>query len=798
MARNKIELIITAEGAKAAKEVEKLGSSFRLTRSELDGLVKSAAGLGTLYAIGRGISASLDASERMQNSLRGLASVARYAGEDLGQTMQAASRLTADGLLDIGSAATSLKNLLSRGFNLEESVRIAERLKDAAAFGRQGSLSIAEAVQSASEGLKNENSILVDNAGVTKNVSVMWKEYAAQIGKAVTELSMAEKRQAELNGLLRETEGQLGNAKLAAEGLTGAKAEMRQEVFELSAGFGDVLTPVVLGLARAMNWTLENVIRPFVGGIEILGAKASRNVMKIGALADWVMGGFKGGPAAVKEEFRRLDAVFEEQAAEIGRKWEGGIVVPEIGKDSGRRRQDVNGPGKDDGAKKAAEAAKKLAEEWKATRAELTLDVAKLGMDEFEQRIIDLAVRAQQLRDKFGPSELINNWLAQQIEAIDAERLKQAAEETARLVEETQKLAEVQRAGRESAIRAQLAQIDLVERERSISREDAARARLDLQRELLVLQQQHLEQLDKLADPAGWYAQLDAITATRSALVDLEDEMQRLTGTLAEGMGRGFRDVTESAATMFENGQQLAGDAAQGAMDALDAGLFDAMKGRLQSAEDYWILFSDVILRSFSQILSQQAVVGILNMLGLAKEQNTAADATAVGTTAALSGALAAQTGVVSTLTAAYWALAAAKAAAGASGAGAGAGASGAATAPTVVAHTGGLILHEGGPVRLVPRFHSGGLAADEVPAILQTGERVLSRQQNRIFEKLGTLLERADGGGSSAGPTVVNHWSIQAMDARSFHGYLQQNKESVAAALSTARADNHPSRRGR
>lgn len=43
-------------------------------------------------------------------------------------------------------------------------------------------------------------------------------------------------------------------------------------------------------------------------------------------------------------------------------------------------------------------------------------------------------------------------------------------------------------------------------------------------------------------------------------------------------------------------------------------------------------------------------------------------------------------------------------------------------------------IKHGGGKV--VPRFHSGGLLPDEVPTILQTNERVLSREQNKIFEQ--------------------------------------------------------------
>jgi TP901 family phage tail tape measure protein len=56
--------------------------------------------------------------------------------------------------------------------------------------------------------------------------------------------------------------------------------------------------------------------------------------------------------------------------------------------------------------------------------------------------------------------------------------------------------------------------------------------------------------------------------------------------------------------------------------------------------------------------------------------------------------------------------------------------------------HSGGLVTHGG----IIPRFHSGAnlsLRGDEVPAILQTGERVLSRSQNAMFTQLSHLLTR-------------------------------------------------------
>ena len=101
---------------------------------------------------------------------------------------------------------------------------------------------------------------------------------------------------------------------------------------------------------------------------------------------------------------------------------------------------------------------------------------------------------------------------------------------------------------------------------------------------------------------------------------------------------------------------------------------------------------------------------------------------------------------------------------------------------------------------RVVPRYHFGGLASDEVPAVLLTGERVMSRDQNKIFEKFAAML---DGAGQRQPPLpaqapVVVHMNVNALDAHSFAGYVHENKEAVAAAIGSARGDNNPAARGR
>ena len=351
---------------------------FKLKLDEIDGLLKNLATTAVLYGIVRGAKEAIDTYEQVQNTLMGLASVARYSGVAIGDAMQAAADLSADGLMDVAAASKALQNMLQRGYSLDQSIAMLERLKDSAAFNRAGHLSLAEAVKTATEGLKNENSILVDNAGVTKNVSVMWKEYADQIGKGVNQLSLAEKRQAEFNGIMRETEAQIGNAKRAADGLTGAKARLSVETKTLKQGLGEGLVPAFMLVVSAAGAAL-NGIKAFIGGIEILTVKVAAlyDKAKIGpsradeitkyeqliAQAETNRDGWRGNLlgrdtyqveidrykralAEVKsragtDPVEQINAAADAQIQAIIDRWNGVLKAPDIGADTGKRRTDA-------------------------------------------------------------------------------------------------------------------------------------------------------------------------------------------------------------------------------------------------------------------------------------------------------------------------------------------------------------------------------------------------------------------------------------------------------------------------
>lgn len=232
---------ISAGAAKATSSIGGLASSFINLKSV------------SVAAAGAFAKATIDASENAENAFRGLESVANRSGVGIVKAWGAVQQLTADGLMSQTEAATALKNLFSRGFGLDEAVVLINRFKDAAAYGRQQALAFGEAVVGATEGVKNENSALVDNSGVTRNVFQMWEEYAKKIKKTTNDLTLAEKRQAEYNGILEETAGKVGDAKKLQEGLSGANAKLSKSWTELQATIGDGLKPAYTDLLEVLT-----------------------------------------------------------------------------------------------------------------------------------------------------------------------------------------------------------------------------------------------------------------------------------------------------------------------------------------------------------------------------------------------------------------------------------------------------------------------------------------------------------------------------------------------------------------
>lgn len=182
------------------------------------------------------------ASER-QNAFKGLETMSKFLGLSPKDTQDTVRnlRLVKAGVVDIGEATIGLKNLLSSGFSLPEATKLLEAFSDTAAFGKSAALSFGEAIRGATEGIRNGNSILVDNVGLTKNLSQILKEAGFAEKDLMNVKDDMNVRQALYNGLLKEALPQMGDANRLTQGWTGNTAALTTAQTNLYAAIGDVI-----------------------------------------------------------------------------------------------------------------------------------------------------------------------------------------------------------------------------------------------------------------------------------------------------------------------------------------------------------------------------------------------------------------------------------------------------------------------------------------------------------------------------------------------------------------------------
>lgn len=395
------------------------------TSGLVDELVKSMAGLLTLGAIKGFVSSAIAEFNKAEAGFRGLEAVANRSGLGIARAMEEAKSISEDGLVSLVESQKALQNLLSRGYNIDQAKQTIAALKDSAVTGRAAHLSLGEAVVTATEGLRNENSILVDNAGVTKNVSVMWKEYAAQVGKSVTELTQQEKVQAEVNGILRESAAFMGQAAEASGTLQGQMAKANTELKTMIGGIGQELAPAMAALASGGSAVLQHFVVPLIRGVKIIGAAFGAAAVDINNL--WTALRTRDFSDFFEKSSRNAEQ-FRDVVDEIINKPIAPTFDPKAGAQIGTGAQGGADDPSDPAAEKAAAKERaRIAQAEMALRAELSAQAARLEQDDL-QRQIDGNKEAWDLklidaRDYYTAlSELQRQQADSEIGALEAQR----------------------------------------------------------------------------------------------------------------------------------------------------------------------------------------------------------------------------------------------------------------------------------------------------------------------------------------------------------------------------------------
>ncbi len=243
----------------------------------------------------------------------------------------------------------------------------------------------------------------------------------------------------------------------------------------------------------------------------------------------------------------------------------------------------------------------------------------------------------------------------------------------------------------EAESRRYLAQLDMIEKERSGSKTDITRQRISIYQSLLNSYQQSWE---NETDPTAKILWADKIDEARSKLVDLNITLKEQEGLFTEGLGKGLRDYLWDMKSVFQQGVEIARDTAQAMADAFSDFFFDSFQGKLEDLADYVTSFSNAVQRSIANALGQQVSTGITSLV---------------------QGLFSATGSLPSTVT-------------GSSG------------IPASANYVPG-VHHAGGIVRrYVPVFHSGGLNTDERVVINRVGERYITEEQNSWLTRIAQV----------------------------------------------------------
>ena len=303
MADGKVTLDTSLDNKGLIKGIQNIKGMF----GGLNGVVrKLGATIAAVFGARQIISFMADSSKAamsLSDALTGLKSILEGQGRSFSKAQSFIEEYTSDGLIPATNAITAYKNLASRGYDDSQIQQVLLALKDASAYGRQASYTMGEAVESATEGLKNENSILVDNAGVTKNVAKMWEEYAASIGTTANNLTQ-QKIQAEVTGILEETKFQTGDAATVAGTLSGQLQQLSFNFNNLKVAVGNALNPIVQSFLPIINTAISTLVRfanAVAAVIGLIFGKASVSAGNLAESNDAVASSASAGAAAEKD-----------------------------------------------------------------------------------------------------------------------------------------------------------------------------------------------------------------------------------------------------------------------------------------------------------------------------------------------------------------------------------------------------------------------------------------------------------------------------------------------------------------
>ena len=220
-------------------------------------------------------SAVKEASE-LERSMRGLNSIAANFRVNTANLNETVKELAADGMIPLSDITESFKNLLrSTSGDLDLSRKAFEALRDSAVNNRESQYSLGEAVVQTTRGIRNQNSILSDASGVSKNLSQVNKAYAESIGTTVAKLTDQQKQLGSVIGLTKEAAISQGDYARSLNDFDGIISKIGGEFRRFQQNIGQFITrsPVLLKIFKDIGIEFSQINKDLVDFVNQGGIK---------------------------------------------------------------------------------------------------------------------------------------------------------------------------------------------------------------------------------------------------------------------------------------------------------------------------------------------------------------------------------------------------------------------------------------------------------------------------------------------------------------------------------------------
>jgi len=313
---NNVNRSITRLGQSSASA----GRAFSAQASGLGGLVAAYAGAAaTTFALQQAFDA-LARSARAAQTLEGLGSLAAVSGQS-GKAILSSIQEITKGQITLTEAAQQANLSLSAGFNTQQIEGLAEvATKASRALGRDLNDAYIRVVRGSAK-LETE---LLDELGIYTKIEPATRAYAAAIGKARTELTEYERRQAFANAVIEE-----GRRKFSAINTTIPTSAEQLEAFgstvlniatQIGSFVADRLAPLAAYLTNnvALAFAAVGIAASLVAGkaVTLLTAaftSFNERVVKAGATTEKIIRAFTLTAAAANKANDSIKALTASQ-----------------------------------------------------------------------------------------------------------------------------------------------------------------------------------------------------------------------------------------------------------------------------------------------------------------------------------------------------------------------------------------------------------------------------------------------------------------------------------------------------